>query len=266
MLALLLIITASLSFGVCPSSVDVSLEMESKTVEVEGKVYRRADVLVFIPVSTRELEKVPSLREEVSVEKLEGDLYRVNLKIRNVSIEKVEGASLLQRGRVIEDSIVASKIISRRPLILEPVYLFPADLREDSAVVKLPPLDPGDELEVAYLVRGPFEEPKISGGEVTKPKKVYVLVAKYSILFPYARAKTEDVNLENVKEVLEGLRRIGLRPIVRVVGIADGKTKDPDRNREVAKERARFVASKILGSGFACYLRRELAGNITGGR
>ena len=265
MFVLALLAYLSLSMATCPPSLDVSLDMESRTVKSEGREYRRADILVFIPVTTDQVISLPSLREEFTVEEAWKDHHRVRISVRNVTFQKVEGASLVQRGNVVEDSIEARRIISRTPLIFEPIHLFPTDMRDGYIVIKLPPIGPGESLEVSYLVRGPkVEKPRVVGGEVTKTKKVYMLVAKYSVLFGFGRTRTEDINLRNAREVLEGLRSAGLRPLVKVVGIADGRTSDPKRNREVAERRARFVATEILGSRFACYIRRGFARETTG--
>ncbi|MDQ7038987.1 MAG: hypothetical protein Q9N26_07320, partial [Aquificota bacterium] len=154
----------------------------------------------------------------------------------NLSPNEVEDAYLIQEGRVREESIEGRKVISRLPLIVEPVDLLPTDIKEGEVVVKLPPLGPGEEMEVSYLVAGgDIEQPRVVGGTVEKEKRVYLLVAKYSVLFPFGSARTEDVNIRNIREVLEGLRRSGLKPAVKVVGIADGKSSDPKKNRRVAE-------------------------------
>ena len=263
MIGLIGVLIFTFSFAVCPSLPDVSLELESETVSKVGREFRRADLMIFIPVNTRDLVSVSSLRTDFRVSHVGEDLHRVKVRITNLSPNKVEDAYLIQEGSVREESIEGRKVISRLPLIVEPVDLLPTDLEEDEVVVKLPPLRAGEEVEVSYLVSGRnIKPPKVVGGAVEKERRVYLLVAKYSVLFPFGSAKTEDVNIRNMKEVLEGLRRSGLKPIVRVVGIADGKTSDPEKNRRVAEGRARFLAYKVLGTEYACYLRRGFAGDL----
>ncbi len=89
-----------------------------------------------------------------------------------------------------------------------------------------------------------------------------MLVAKYSLLFGYGKTKTRDPNLTNLREVVKGFKLAGLKPVIKVVGIADGKSKNPKKNYEVAERRARFVARKLLGENYACYIRRFWAGGI----
>jgi hypothetical protein len=260
MMVLILLILMGLSFANCPPALDVSLDLESKTVTQEGKEFRRADLLIFIPVDTKDLVKVSSLRTEFGFDRLGPDLYRVSVRIRNVSFGKVEDAYLLQEGRIVEDSLEGRKVISRLPLIVEPLSLLPTDIGEGGVTVKLPPIGPGEEIEVSYLVPGKkVKVPRVVGGVLKRRKKVYLLVAKYSVLFDFGKVRTEDLNLRNIREVLEGLRRAGLRPVVRIVGVADGRTRDPSKNRRVAEGRARFVAAEVLGTKYACYLRRGLA-------
>ena len=267
----LLLIVFSISFGVCPPGLNVSLDLSAETVEKEGRQFRRADVLVFIPVDRESLRgESPALASRAKVLPLGEESYEVKILLRNVSDRVVEGAYLEQEigtGASPPESIEASKVLSRKPLIFEPVSLYPTDLREGTLVVKLPPLKPGEEMEISYLISSKEKPavPQVRGVPPVprdKRDRVYMLVAKYSFLFGYGRTRTSDMNLDNLREVLEGFRRAGLKPVVKIRGIADGRTRNPKRNAEVASKRARFVAERVLGENYACYVRRGFAENV----
>jgi len=268
MILILLLVAVGVSLAVCPSGGGVALDMSAETVESQGRKYRRADVLIFIPIDKSSLgEGTSAVRKEVSLYPLGEEGYEVRVVLRNVSDRVVEGAFLEQEigeGVPFPEDIRASRILSRTPLIFEPVSLYPTDMREGRLVVKLPPLKPAEELELSYTLRSGDEPaiPQVHGAPLftgEKRERVYILVAKYSFLFGYGSTRTSDINLDNVREVLEGFRKAGLRPVVRVVGLADGKTSNPRRNAEVASRRARFVAEEILGENYACYMRRGFA-------
>jgi len=270
MILVFLLMIVGISLGVCPSGLKVSLDLSAETVEKKGREFRRADILIFIPVDRSTLRRDFALRKETAVTPVDSNLYEVKVRLRNVSDRVVEGAYLEQRvgeRSSPPDSINALRILSRTPFIFEPVELYPTDIREGRLVVKLPPLKPSEEIELSYLVASETtpETPEVRGTprlEEEKRERVYMLVAKYSVLFGYGKTKTRDMNLENIKEVLRGFKEAGLKPIVKVVGMADGKTTNPRRNAEVADRRARFVAQKILGENYACYMRRGFAENI----
>ncbi len=271
MILILLVAVVGLSFAVCPTGGGASLDMSAETVEKQGKKYRRADVLIFIPIDKRVLkEGFSALKQEVSLTPLGDGTYEVSVVLRNVSDSVVEGAFLEQEvgdGTPLPEEIRASRILSRTPFIFEPVSLYPTDVRDRRLVVKLPPLKPAEELELSYILRSETQPraPEVHGVPLfteERRERVYILVAKYSFLFSYGRTKTSDVNLENVRDVLEGFKKAGLKPIVKVVGLADGRTSNPKRNAEIASERARFVAREILGENYACYMRRGFADRV----
>lgn len=265
----LILLLTSLSFGVCPGTLNVALEMSSETVEQVGKNFRRADVLVFIPVEKRLIKKEVNLLEsEHQIQKLGDGLFHVDVHIRNRTSVVSDNAILEQpvsEGSDIEGSIQAKRIISRAPLIFEPLSLYPTDIRPGKIVIKLPTVKPGEELELSYRVRGEVGEPTVKSSkklEVEDDGRLYMLVAKYSILFRYGQTDTEDVNLKNLKEIVKGFKEAGLKPVIKIVGVADGKTTDIERNKEVARGRARFVARELLGENYACYIRRAYAESV----
>ncbi len=253
---------ASFAFSFCPEDLPVSLEVEAKVTDKVGKLYRRADVFLFIPFPETEVyRKSLPLQVESSIEKAGDSTFIVTLKIRNISSQIVEEAKVEQKiesSKFYVDSIKAKRIISKSPYIFEFVNLYPTDIKEDTLVIKLPSLKPSDELEVLYSIRteGTVHKPRVSGVPgrmVTRKRKVYMLVGKYSLLFGYGRTSTDDINLQNISYVLKSLKAMNIKPVLKVVGIADGKASSPHKNSGIAKKRALFVAKKILGKDFACY-------------
>ncbi len=256
----------SLSFAICrPSS--AALEIDSKTLEQKGQKYRRADVLIFLPIEKKILkDKLKTLEVKTEIDPYGIDLHKVSLKIRNISDRAVDGAYIKQPlwgVSIVSEAVNARRIISRSPLIFESMVLYITDMSTGDFKLSLPTLLPGEEIEVSYLLKGkPPRKPTVEGNTTLvrkRTERVYMLVAKYTFLFPYGRTKTRDVNLENIKELLEGFRRAGLKPMVKIVGTADGVRRSDRKNREVAKRRATFVAREIFGEKYACLLRSRFA-------
>ncbi len=259
---LMFLLISALVLAICPSDPPVALEIEAQTTDKVGKLHRRADVLIFIPMRKEELVSIDvPLDLKLSSTKIKENLFRIELKIRNLSVETVEEARIEQpvKGKFSLHDIRAKKVISRKPYIFEFVDLYPTDIKEGSVVINLPSLRPSEELEVSYKLEteSEFLKPKVLGGmkkEIKETKEVYILVGKYSLLFDYGKTATEDINVENVSYVIDNLKAMKIKPVVKIVGVADGKSTSDTKNRRVAKERALFVAEKILGSEFACYL------------
>ncbi len=270
MIPLFLLIITGLSFGICPSGQNVFLDMSAETVDTKGKNYRRADVLIFIPID-REIMKKESLflEKSIKIHSMGGKRYRVDVRLKNVSDVTIDDAYLEQKieNGSFHESIQAVKVLSRTPYIFEPISLYPTDITGNRVIVKLPPIKPGEELELSYTLSAKREPPvpKLKGYfrmlRYSK-ERIYILVAKYSFLFGYGKTKTKDLNFENIREILRGFKEAGLKPVVKVIGLADGKTRNPWKNSEVARRRAQFVAVKVLGNSYACYIRRGFAEDI----
>ncbi len=265
-----LLLAVSVTFGMCPGALNVSLDMHSETVEERGANYRRADVLIFIPVQVDnkgEVRAFSGLRKKIETLETDGS-YRINLSLYNITLKTIDNAYLVQPlpdGTRFDENIRAFKILSLNPKIEEPVNLYPTDIKKGKLIISLPPIRSGEDLRISYTVSGGKKppEPVVRGQKLLIEEEkdpVYMLVGKYSIKFPYASHVTKDINFKNIKDVLEGLNRAGVKPIVKIFGIADGKTKNPELNNEIAKKRATFVARKVLGQNFACYIRRGFAG------
>ncbi len=264
----LLLLSISLSFGVCPGTLRVSLDLHSETVEFKGSNYRRADVLLFIPVriDKGEIRTLSGVRKHLNIQRT-GSIQRIRVRISSITSKTIDNAYLKQElpeGSIFNESIKARKIISRNPLIVEPINLYPTDRKRNSFIVKMPPIKPGESIELSYTIVSvkKVKKPSLFGDRVAVKKEsdpVYILVGKYSIKFPFASSRTQDINLENIREVILNLSEAGLNPIVKIFGIADGKTTNRAKNERVARARARFVATEILGKNFACYVRRGFA-------
>ena len=264
----LILLSISLSFGVCPGTLRVSLDLHSETVEFKGSNYRRADVLLFIPVriDKGEIRTLSGVRKHLNIQRT-GSIQRIRVRISSITSKTIDNAYLKQElpeGSIFNESIKARKIISRNPLIVEPINLYPTDRKRNSFIVKMPPIKPGESIELSYTIVSvkKVKKPSLFGDRVAVKKEsdpVYILVGKYSIKFPFASSRTQDINLENIREVILNLSEAGLNPIVKIFGIADGKTTNRAKNERVARARARFVATEILGKNFACYVRRGFA-------
>lgn len=264
----LVLLSISLSFGLCPGSLNVSLDLHSETVEFKGSNYRRADVLLLIPVKLEkgEIKTLAGIRKHFSIKRA-GSVQNIRVRISSITSRTIDNAYLKQElpeGSLFNENIKARKIISRNPLIVEPINLYPTDRKRNSFIVKMPPLRPGEAIELSYTIISSkkVQKPSVYGDTITLRKEsdpVYILVGKYSIKFPFASSRTQDINLENIRDVIATLSEAGLKPIVKVFGIADGKTINRAKNERVARARARFVATEILGKNFACYVRRGFA-------
>ena len=264
MVVLSLLLLIGISYAVCPGQRELTLDIQARTVEKVGKEFRRADVMIFIPIKREELSKDGlNMKKEVVVRKGEGGSYLVSITLKNTTGREIEEPLLVQRlnGGGVVGSIRLTRVVSSKPYIVEFDYLPPEGIEDDTLSVKLPTLKPGERLKLSYVVETEnFEKPQLRAeGPAKVSREVYILVGKYSLLFGYGSTRTRDVNLRNIREVLEGLRTAGLRPLVKVEGIADGNTKYPDKNRRVAVERARFVAKEVLGESYACYTQEGFA-------
>ncbi len=263
----LLILGLAFSFAVCPVDRPLSVEIEAKTTDKVGKLYRRADVLIFIPIRGQEIVsvKVP-LDVKFSIQKLGKNRFGISMRLRNMSAEEVDGARVEQEVEGREFSIgdmKAKRIISKSPYIFEFLNLYPTDIRDNTVIINLPSIRPSEELELNYTMETKSRpaEPRVTipQRKERREREAYVLVGKYSLMFDYGKVSTQDINLENVSQVIEGLKDINIKPVVRIVGVADGKRSSEESNNRVAKERAMFVAQKIFGQELACYLDSLLA-------
>jgi len=254
-------------FAICPAEQPLTVEIEARTTDKVGKFYRRADVLIFIPLRKQEVvsTEVP-LHSEFSLRELSKGRFNISIHLKNLSSEEIDGARIEQEVGGKEFSVgnvKARRILSKNPYIFEFLSLYPTDIRENRIIINLPPIRPSEELELSYTVETKHKvfEPKIAkpSRKVKKDKEIYVLVGKYSLIFDYGKVSTEDINLKNISQVIEGLKGINIKPVVRIIGVADGKRSSEESNNRVAKERAMFVAQKIFGQELACYLDSLLA-------
>ncbi len=266
MILMFIFLSFGISLATCPPSIGVLLDIYTKTVKSKGKEHRRADVLVFIPIKKDLVEKETDLiQKKINVNRIEKNLYEINLHLKNISDKELKELHLEQKVKdSFPQSIEGIKVLSRTPFIFEYLILYVTDVTDGKMIVKLPPLSSGEELELTYRISSleKPEVPRIVGNTFyikEERKEVYILVAKYTFLFGYGKTKTKNPNIKNLKEVIEGFRKIGIKPVVKITGVADGKTKNPKRNEEIASERAKFIATQIIGENYACFLRRSFA-------
>ncbi len=265
--------SVSPSVEACTTTFHASLSTDAVSVEDVGQEYRRSDVYVYIPIEVGDklLTKQASslLDKKVSIKYVGEDTYSFSIKVKNKTPYTVKDIVLEQditTSSFEENSLRATRVRSVAPYITESISIFPTDITPERVMIGLPSLEPGEEIKVSYNVVGEPKLPKIyttSPKEITREKKkrVLVLVGKYSIFFGYGKAKAKDINIENIKEVLKNLNGMGFEPVIKVVGIADGKAKSEESNLRVARSRANFITKSLFGEGLACLMNKGLAEN-----
>ncbi|WP_164930572.1 hypothetical protein [Aquifex aeolicus] len=121
---------------------------------------------------------------------------------------------------------------------------YPVDIGKD--YVKFPITSFKKEKQIKVILEtqdigNPYFE-KMKNSEIKESLKI-----TYSIYFGYAKVKTEDKNLEYLKDLISKLEKSGLLQKVEFIGFADANSKNPERNAEIAKKRALFVLEEVLG-------------------
>ncbi len=260
-------------FAICEFN-NVELNMDAKTTSKEGEIYRRADVYITVPMKIRSGSHYKSLLPtRVNVVDLEDGARRYIISIVNNTGKSQDSLILVhkkEKEALFMEDIVARRVISYSPYISEQIVLVPTEIKSDKILIRLPDINPGEELVLSYVIKGEEEPSKVivtnEDGikRFIEEKETEVLVAKYSFLFGYASTKTNSPNVENIKEVVEGLERLGLQAKIKIVGMADGKTTDPKRNQFVAKKRAENIAKSIFGNQYACLIEKTYVKSRTG--
>ncbi len=252
-------------FALCEFN-NIELNMDAKTTSKEGNIYRRADVYITVPMKIKSGSHYKSLLPtRVNVVELENGARRYIVSIVNNTGKSQDSLILVhekEKEALFMEDIVARRVISYSPYISEQLVLVPTEINRDKILIRLPDINPGEELVLSYVMKGEEEPSKVivTNEEGIKrfieEKETEVLVAKYSFLFGYASAKTNSPNVENIREVVEGLERLGLQAKIKIVGMADGKTTNPEKNKLIAKKRAENIAKSIFGSQYACLIER----------
>ena len=260
-------------FALCEFN-NVEVDMFSKQVPEEGYIYRRADVYITVPMKVRKGNPNKSLLPtQVNIVDLEGNNRRYIVSVMNNTGKEQDSLVLVHnledKNAMFMEDIIARKIISYSPFISEQLTLVPTEIKDNRVLIRLPSLAPGEELVLSYVIKGETKPSTVSVTDTAGIKKFIeeeereVLVAKYSFLFGFASTRVNSPNIENIREVIEGLERLGFKAKVKIVGMADGKTTNPKRNKMVAKKRAENVARSIFGNQYACVINRAYAGSRT---
>jgi len=251
---------SGLVFGVC--GLDFSVEMKYKVEEKIGSEYRRADVVLYIPLE----ETVEESQDIAKVSfKREGE----ELKLTIVPTKNFKGDLLLViplRNGYVHEEAYLEKIISEKPSVKEIYYIYPADLSPKKVVFPLPPSSPGEKLVMSIRLKGEVGNPyvKLKDAEVKKVKKPKFLKVVYSFNFGYAKTDTRDINVRNLKVLIDQLALFNRLKKVEIIGFADGKTKNMKKNEEVAKRRAISIARKLLADHkVACLLNKRGVAKLT---
>ncbi|NPB07326.1 MAG: hypothetical protein GXN96_00185 [Aquificae bacterium] len=257
----LILLVSGMGFGVC--GLDFSVEMKYKVEEKVGKEYRRTDVVLYIPVEGEVQEeegRLAELKKEVRGEEL-----LLTLKpLRNFNGEWFLVVPL-RSGYVHEEAYI-EKVISEKPSVKEIYYVYPADISPKKVEFPLPPTSPGEKLLVKLKLKGEVGKPQVRLKESrskTVKKQKYIKVV-YSFNFRYARTDTDNLNIKNLKRLIDQLALVNRLKRVEIIGYADGKTKNLKKNEEVARKRALTIARKLFSEHrVACLVNERGVARLT---
>ena len=249
---LIALLIGSFSFSAPNCNLPFPIEIKYKTVNKVGKQYRKADVIIHIPflVKSTVLKKTNNEKPEVKLEfKVEKDKALAYIKATKPLKRDLLLIQPIKEGFVYEEAHV-KKIISLSPKVEEVFIVYPVDVKRNYISFPLPPLSLGEQLIVEYRFEGNLEKPYVKYVETSNKQKLketkIFLTVKYSFLFKYAKSHVNDENVKNVKSFLKQLSNYGIEAKVEIVGFADGKSKNPKKNEEVAKRRALEIAKRIF--------------------
>ncbi len=258
---LLMVISASALANPDCDNLPFQIDVKYKTVKEIGEKYRRADVVIYVPVFNSSPKYRRGEKPPVNLN------FRFNRGIAEVRVrakEHLKGELILvqpiKKGFVYEEAEVR-RVISRVPDVEEVFMVYPVDVKRNYVSFPLPEISAGEELVVRYRFKGSLGKPylKYARSEVIdKLRRRVFLRIKYSFLFKYAKTTLNDENLRNIEELLSRLRELGLNVRVEIIGYADGKTNSPKRNERIAKRRALEVATRILPAGYKWCITRSI--------
>ncbi|NPA32127.1 MAG: hypothetical protein GXO04_00710, partial [Aquificae bacterium] len=217
----------------------------------KGRLYRRADVVLYVPLEVNTLRRREGVRIKTETK---GKETKVHVRTQ----ESIEGDWLLlvpSRFANLEESALVEVYMGREPTVKKVLTVYPVEVTRDYVKFALPPLRTGEEMIIVLKHEGKIGKPQALISE-NKPKRRTVEVRiTYSFTFPHAGTLLRDPNVKNVRELIKTLSELGKLRKVEIIGSADGNTKDPKRNEEVAKKRALTLARLILPpDALACAL------------
>lgn len=253
---ILLLLLIHISYSTPKCQLPFPVELKYKTVKEVGKKYRKTDVIIHIPVALKFVKIKQPSKEKPAVDlnlRIEDKTAITELK----ALEPLKSDLLLiqpiEKGFVYEEAHVR-RIISRTPKIEEIFIVYPMDVKKNYISFPLPSISVGEKLIVEYKFEGKLGEPYIRyiypKENLRKIKKPVFINVKYSFIFKYAKATVNDENVKNIKNLLKQLKNLGLNPKIEIIGFADGQTKNPKRNEEIAKKRALEIAKRIFPEEF----------------
>ncbi|NPB06705.1 MAG: hypothetical protein GXO03_03755 [Aquificae bacterium] len=246
------LIWGGLSFGAC--GLDFPVELKYKVEDKVGKEYRRADVVVYVPVTGRSVPKGEG-EAELEAEAKKGELV-IHIKPKKNFSEWFLFIPV-KKGYLHEEAYL-EKVYSRSPSMKEVYHAYPVDITREGTFFLLPPSTPGEKLVLKIKYEGEVGKPRVFTSRPEQEEKSETVKVIYSFAFGYAKTETDNMNLKNVKKLIEQLAKSGKLAKVEIVGYADGKSTDPERNEQVAKERALSVARKLFSEhSVACLLSEK---------
>ena len=250
---LLILSIISIVYAQPKCNLPYSVDIKYITVKEVGRKYRKADVIIRIPIVTKTLrfqeKKVTEERPSVNLEfKVEGEKAITQIQ----AVRPLERDLLLvqpiEKGFVHEEAHV-KRVISKSPEIEEVFIVYPVDVKKNYISFPLPSISVGEKLIVEYKFKGKLRKPYIKYVELKKPspkKEEVVLKVKYSFLFSYAKTEINDENIKNIRNLLNQIEKYGIKANVEIVGYADGKSTDLKKNEAIARKRAIEIAKRLF--------------------
>ncbi|RUM32048.1 MAG: hypothetical protein DSY42_01830 [Aquifex sp.] len=257
MFIILLFILFFQAFAVCGLNYDV--EIKFKIEKKIGKKFRRADVILYVPIIyNSKYEKLKGIDLKIKTGKDNAKIIvRTKSPIKNDWILAIP----FNNGYVDEVATV-EKYLSSEPLIKEVLTVYPLEISSNIIKFPVPPLNPSEKLIVTVKHTGrlgnPYAEFTISNKNEGKKHEVRIVKFVYSFSFGYAKTTTRDLNLGNLKAVIGTLSTLNKIKKIEIIGIADGHSKNPVLNKEIAKKRALNIAGKLFSDRtFQCIVKRK---------
>lgn len=256
MVVLIFILLLKFTFSGEFCGINYKVEIKQKVWNKIGEAYRRVDVILYLPVKYIQKEKDIDILM-ISMHQKENN---ANIYIETKKPLKEDWLLVIPfRNAYVEESAKIEKVTSYKPFVKEVFTAYPFLISRDRIEFPMPPLRPTEKLKVSIKHRGKIGKPY---GKFTKEKKVNkerVIKIVYSFPFGYGKTKTEDRNIHNLRNLIGVLSEINKLEKVEIIGMTDGKTVNPKKNREVARKRAVYIAERLFGKNKTmCILRKQV--------
>ncbi|GAB6066658.1 hypothetical protein JCM9492_17540 [Aquifex pyrophilus] len=244
MVVIILILLLKLTFSGEFCGINYEVDIKQKVWSEIGKSFRRTDVILYIPLKYTELGK--SIEGLLINMKQKGNNARIYIEVKK-PLREDWLLVIPFKNAYVEEFAKVEKIKNNKPSVKEVFTAYPFFISNDRIEFPMPPLNPTEKLKVSIKHRGNIGKPF---GKLKKEKNINmekVIKIVYSFVFQYGRTETEDMNIKNLRDLINVLSELNKLERVEIIGMADGKTRNPKKNEEVAKRRALYIAEKLLG-------------------